>query len=61
MENPMTLKEIVDLITNTSTTIFILGYFIFRDYKFMNTINTSLKQLNDTTNLLKELIMKGDH
>ena len=58
MEN---VTDIVSLIQNTGVTIVILGYFIFRDYKFMSTLQNTLTTLVDTVDTLKDVIgSKGD-
>lgn len=58
MEN---VTDIVSLIQNTGVTIVILGYFIYRDYKFMSTLQNTLTTLVDTVDTLKDVIgSKGD-
>ena len=50
------MKELVTLIQNTGVTVVILGYFIYRDYKFMGTLKDTLTTLVNTINTLKEVI-----
>ena len=50
------MKEIVSLIQNTGVTVVILGYFIYRDYKFMGTLKDTLTTLVNTINTLKEVV-----
>lgn len=58
MEN---VSDIVSLIQNTGVTIVILAYFIFRDYKFMSTLQNTLTTLVNTVETLKDVIgKKGD-
>ena len=58
MEN---VTDIVSLIQNTGVTIVILGYFIYRDYKFMSTLQNTLTTLVDTVDTLKDVVVsKGD-
>ena len=52
----MEMKEIVTLIQNTGVTVVILGYFIYRDYKFMGTLKETLTTLVNTINTLKEVV-----
>lgn len=52
----MELKEIVNMIQNTGVTIVIIGYFIFRDYKFMGTLKDTLTTLVNTVSTLKEVV-----
>ncbi len=55
MEN---VTDIVSLIQNTGVTIVILAYFIFRDYKFMSTLQNTLITLVNTVDTLKDVIGK---
>lgn len=52
------MDEIVKLIMDSGTTIVILAYFIYRDFKFMNRLDTSLTVLNETVELIKEIELK---
>lgn len=52
----MEMKEIVNMIQNTGVTVVIIGYFIFRDYKFMGTLKDTLTTLVNTINTLKEVV-----
>lgn len=55
------VADIVSLIQNTGVTIVILAYFIFRDYKFMSTLQNTLSTLVNTVDTLKGVIgNKGD-
>lgn len=49
------MNEIVKLVMDSGTTIVILAYFIYRDFKFMNRLDTSLTVLNETVNLIKQI------
>ena len=52
------MDELVKLIMDSGTTIVILAYFIYRDFKFMNRLDTSLTVLNETVELIKEIELK---
>lgn len=52
----MEMNELVNMIQNTGVTVVILGYFIFRDYKFMGTLKDTLITLVNTVNTLKDVI-----
>lgn len=52
----MEMKEIVNMIQNTGVTVVIIGYFIFRDYKFMGTLKDTLTTLVNTVGTLKEVV-----
>ena len=45
---------------NAGVTVVVLAYFIYRDYKFSEKLNSSLTTLNDTTNLIKDLLIKEE-
>lgn len=42
------MQDIVNIFTNTSTTIVILAYFIWRDIKFMNKLEDTLAVIVET-------------
>lgn len=50
------MDEIVNLILNSSVTIVIIAYFIYRDNKFMSQLQNTLTTLVDTVDTLKDLI-----
>ncbi len=52
----MEMKELVNMIQNTGVTIVIIGYFIYRDYKFMGTLKDTLTTLVNTVSTLKEVV-----
>lgn len=66
----MTITEIVKLIADNSVTIIVIAYFLWKDYavtkntkdnyiETLQTVNNSLTKLNDTVELLKDLLLKG--
>ena len=52
----MEVKELVNMIQNTGVTVVIIGYFIFRDYKFMGTLKDTLTTLVNTVSTLKDVV-----
>lgn len=44
------------MITNSGVSIVVIGYFMYRDYKFIGTLQQTLQTLVDTTNCLKDII-----
>ena len=50
------MDEVVNLILNSSVTIVIIAYFIYRDNKFMGQLQNTLTTLVDTVDTLKDLI-----
>ena len=51
------MDEIVNLILNSSVTIVIIAYFIYRDNKFMSQLQNTLTTLVDTVDTLKDMIV----
>ena len=43
----MEMENIVNLILNSSVSIVVIAYFMFRDYKFVQQLSTSIQQLID--------------
>lgn len=52
----MELETIVNLIMNNGMCIVIVAYFMYRDFKFMDTLKTTLNTLVDTVESLKDLV-----
>lgn len=50
------MQEMTGLITNTGVTVAVIAYFIFRDYKFMSQLQTTLTSLINTVDTLKEIV-----
>mgnify|MGYP006908871290 CR=1 FL=1 len=51
------MDEIINLILNSSVTIVIIAYFIYRDNKFMGQLQQTLTTLVDTVDTLKDTIV----
>ena len=47
------MQEIVNLALNSGTAVIVIGYFMYRDFKFMSTLQTTLTTLVETVNTLK--------
>ena len=56
----MTIEQIISVITNNGVSIGLLLYFVYRDNKFMNTLNTTLTTLKNTTESIKKMLEKRD-
>ena len=52
----MEMQELTGMLTNTGVTVVIIGYFIFRDFKFMTTLQGTLTSLINTVDTLKEIV-----
>ena len=58
----MDIEQIVSMAVNNGTAIVIIGYFMYRDFKFMDTLKQTLTTLVDSVNTLKAVVsqIKGD-
>ena len=52
----MEFQDLTNLLLNSGVTVVVLVYFIWRDYKFMDTLKTTLTSLISTTDSLKDCI-----
>ena len=52
----MEIQEITNLALNSGVSIVVIGYFMYRDFKFMSTLQTTLISLVDTVNALKDCV-----
>ena len=43
----MDMQNLVNLILNSSVSVVVIAYFMFRDYKFVQKLTTSIQQLVD--------------
>lgn len=50
----MPFDEMIKMVLDSSVTIAVLAYFMYRDNKFMVKLETTLQVLVDTVNILKE-------
>ena len=56
----MSIEQIISVITNNGVSIGLLLYFVYRDNKFMNTLNTTLTTLKNTTESIKKMLEKRE-
>lgn len=54
----MEINELVKLIVDNGTTVLILAYFVYRDYKFMIQLQSTLQTLVDLTKCVHEVVRK---
>ena len=52
----MEINEMVNMILNSSVSVMVIAYFMYRDYKFMGTLQTTLTSLVETVGMLKDLM-----
>lgn len=51
-----TADEIINLIVNNGVAVAVIIYFMYRDFKFFDTLQTTLQTLVDTVNTLEDTI-----
>lgn len=54
----MDLETIVSLFTNAGVTIIVIAFFMYRDLKFMGTLQNTLQVLVDTVTSIRVMIDK---
>lgn len=52
----MEMEQLANLILNDGIAIAVVGYFMFRDYKFMQQLQTVLVTLVETVGVLKDSV-----
>ena len=50
----------ISLFVNNGIGVVCIAYFIVRDYKFMNTLNATLKSLEDSVKLIQDYFIKRE-
>lgn len=55
------MNDIVNLILNSGVTVVVIGYFMYRDYKFMGKLEITLGTLVTTVDLLKQVVVSHDN
>ena len=51
------MEQIVQLLVNNGTAVVIIAYFMYRDYKFMGTLQDTLTTLVNTVDILKDSVL----
>jgi hypothetical protein len=54
----MTIAEIVDIIVSNGMSVAIIGYFLYKDFKFNATITSVLTEIKEVLAVMKESIGK---
>ena len=54
------MEELANIILNTGVSVVVIAYFIYRDYKFMGTLQSTLQALIDTVGSLKDSIKEKE-
>lgn len=56
----MGINEVVSLIVNNGVAVGLLAYFVYRDNKFMNSLNITLKSLQTSVESVKDMLEKHE-
>ena len=51
------MEQIVQLLVNNGTAVVVIAYFMYRDFKFMGTLQNTLTTLVNTTDVLKDSLL----
>lgn len=51
------MDQIVQLLVNNGTAVAVIAYFMYRDYKFMGTLQDTLTTLVNTVDVLKDAVL----
>ena len=52
----MEMEALVNLILNSSVSIVVIAYFMFRDYKFIQSLNMNIQKLVDVISLTNDKV-----
>ena len=55
----MNINDIVNIIVNNGVAVFIVGYFVYRDYKFNDTLVKALTEMMVTLKDMKNDMERG--
>lgn len=50
------MQDLVNYLLNAGTSVVVIAYFMYRDYKFMDTLQTTLQTLVDTVTALHDSV-----
>lgn len=56
----MDIEKIVSIIMNNGVAVALLAYFVYRDNKFMNSLDVTLKTLQTSVDNLKEVLKESE-
>lgn len=52
----MELNTLITLLVNNGVAVVVIAYFMFRDFRFMSTLEKTLQSLVDTVDTLKDFL-----
>ena len=53
----MEMQDFIKMIVNNGTAVAVIAYFMYRDFKFMSTLRSTLTTLVDTVDVLKDAVL----
>lgn len=53
------MSDIIDLVISNGIGVACIVYFMFRDYKFMSTLQKTLDSLNESTTLIEKYFIEN--
>jgi hypothetical protein len=56
----MNINDVVTLIVNNGVAVGLLSYFVYRDNKFMNSLDVTLKALQMSVDSVKSILDKSE-
>ena len=61
MREVIKTEDVVNLFVNNGVAVAVIVYFMYRDYRFQETLQKTLQTLVDTVNALKATLDKEDN
>lgn len=56
----MTIQDLASVITNSTVAVVVIAFFMYKDIKFMNTLNNTLKALEDSVTLIRNYFIEKE-
>lgn len=53
----MEMQDFIKMIVNNGTAVAVIAYFMYRDFRFMSTLRSTLTTLVDTVDVLKDAVL----
>lgn len=56
----MTIQDLASVITNSTVAVVVIAFFMYKDIKFMGTLNNTLKALEDSVTLIRNYFIEKE-
>lgn len=56
----MTIQDLASVITNSTVAVVVIAFFMYKDIKFMGTLNNTLKALEDSVTLIRNYFIETE-